>query len=465
MGATKQTIAEEAQTRYETAFAALANRCLGEPYGFHIVAPLLAPGLLESDLQSAKVVFACLSQHTKNGSYTPQSIALEYGMHPSEALKMAQLDSEMSLQDAMEAFLLYHGQWAEIRVAGFTEAWVMKGMSSEEIQAEAAKARKAMGLCARLAASDGKDEFEKKLLAAIDGIRYEYPVTPYLADMRRVVPYYEPGDYIVTAALTGQGKSYDVLNQILHNAKSGIPSAYINLENTPVNVQKRLWQMERGERFRADLSGTDHEMREHLAAWERVKKYPVFSYNPGRSLTAIVSTIRQAWYEHGIQFAGIDYAQLVNIAGYKGNRNYELGEVSGTLRALALELQIPIYALAQLKQEVAKTGEKRGGMYDIKDCADFSQDATIVKILYRPGYFDIHDFELPGGGREPYPDGYADHFIAKGRETGPELVKCRFDPVRGFYDVPEPTQFPSAQPFDGNTITAARPMNDQDIPF
>jgi replicative DNA helicase len=337
---------------------------------------------------------------------------------------------------------------------------VFQGLTSEEIQTEYARARKEFGLTARLTSSDGKEEFEKRLLAAIDGIQYKYPVTPYLKSMRDIVPYYEPGDYIVVAALSGQGKTYDALNQIYHNSLSGVPSCYINLEMTPANVQKRIWQMHTKEMFRPDLGGSDTQMQHYLKSWEEVKKMPFISYNPGRSIEAIVSTIRQDFYERGIQFAAVDYAQKMVSNAYRGARNYELSEISSELRALALELQIPIYVLAQMKQEVSKTHDKRGGMYDIKDCADFTQDATIVQCLYRPGYFDITHYETESGGSEIYPEGYADKFIAKGREIGTGLAKCRFDHIRGFYD--EPTAQPSFQTTD---FTIPRANTNEPVPF
>ncbi|MBP6813171.1 MAG: hypothetical protein KA138_16695 [Saprospiraceae bacterium] len=470
MGIATHAVEQEAQTRYETAFEAFANRCLGEPYNFHRVAPMLHTGILESNLFSAKIVAACLLQFQRNGAYTPQSVGLACTSGANNVsgsvgslhsfVEMSMRDAEMGLTDAMESFFLYHGQWAEIKIAKHAETWVMRGLSSEEIQTEYAKARKDFGLTARLTSSDGKEEFEKRLLAAIDGIQYKYPVTPYLKSMRDIVPYYEPGDFIVVAALSGQGKTYDVLNQIHHNSLNGVPSCYINLEMTPENVQKRIWQMHTQKQFRWDLRGNDAEMQHYLKSWEEVKKMPFISYNPGRSIEAIVSTIRQDFYERGIQFAAVDYAQKMVSNAYRGARNYELSEISGELRSLALELQIPIYVPAQMKQEVSKTHDKRGGMYDIKDCADFTQDATIVQCLYRPGYFDITHYETESGGSEIYPEGYADKFIAKGREIGTGLAKCRFDHIRGFYD--EPTTQPSFQPIN---FTIPRANLDEEIRF
>ena len=463
MGAITHTVEQEAQTRYETSFETLANRCLGEPYNFHRVAPMLHAGVLQSDLISAKIIAACLLQFSKGDGYSPQSIGLMVGLGASQTIEMGQRDAEMDLTDAMESFLLYHGQWAEIKIAKYAETWVMRGLSSEEIQTEYTKARKEFGLSARLTSSDGKEEFEKRLLAAIDGIQYTYPVTPYLKSMRDIVPYYEPGDYIIVAALSGQGKTYDALNQIYHNSLSKVPSCYINLEMTPANVQKRIWQMHTNEMFRPDLGGSDTQMQHYMKSWDDVKKFPFVSYNPGRSIEAIVSTIRQDFYERGIQFAAVDYAQKIVSNTYRGARNYELSEISSELRSLALELQIPIYALAQMKQEVSKTHDKRGGMYDIKDCADFTQDATMVQCLYRPGYFEITHYETEIGGQEIYPDGYADKFIAKGREIGTGLARCRFDHIRGFHDSENSIQAPNyGPPVD---FTEARPSLDEKTPF
>ena len=106
MGAITHTIEQEVQTRYETAFETLAHRCLGEPYNFHQVAPMLLPGLLQSDLHSAKVIASCLLQYTKADGYTPQSVGLQCGIPPAMAVEMAMRDSEMGLTDAMESFLL-----------------------------------------------------------------------------------------------------------------------------------------------------------------------------------------------------------------------------------------------------------------------------------------------------------------------------------------------------------------------
>jgi hypothetical protein len=455
-----QTIAEEVQARYETSFEALANRCLGEPYNFHRVAPILGAEILKSDLLPAKIVSACLDQFLNKDGYTPQSIGLATGLAPSFAVEMSMRDCEMTIGDAMEAFLLYHGQWAELKISDYAKSWVMRGLTSEEIQSEYAKARKSFGLSARLNSSDGKEDFEKRLLAAIDGITFDFPVRPSIKKIQKLIPFYEPGDYIVVGALTGNGKTYYALNQIYQLSLSGVPSCCINLENTPANMQKRIWQMHSKTWFKPDLRGSDEQMRHYLHSWNEVKEMPFRSYNPGPELPAVLAAIRQDWHERSIQFAVVDYAQLMSVPGYSGGRNYELGVISAAFRALALELQIPIMVLAQFKQEVSKTGDKRGGLYDIKDCANFAQDATIMQSLYRPSIFDI----FVDSNGQPYAENYADVSICKGRESGTAQAECRFDHIRGFYDIEEVSEFvpQDVAPID---FSQQRPKPNEDIPF
>lgn len=122
--------------------------------------------------------------------------------------------------------------------------------------------------------------------------------------------------------------------------------------NDPGKCYGTNWQMHTQKQFKWDLRGNDAEMQHYLKSWEEVKKMHSISYNPGRSIQAIVSTIRQDFYERGIQFAAVDYAQKMVSDAYRGARNYELSEISGELQSLALELQIPIYVPAQMKQEV-----------------------------------------------------------------------------------------------------------------
>lgn len=463
MGSLKETIitpgsSPELFTRYTNALQTLAARTIAEPWNFHRIDQSLCPAMYASDNDAARVLSACQSQFRKNARYSPQTIAAAVGIDYSRIALLSQQDTELDLPTAFEYFFEIYGQYIESRIADSIPGWIAESKNSEQIRIDSDKMRTDSGIMSKSYGSDGKEGFEAQLMAAIDGKFQEYPVRPFLSSVRKLIPFYEPGDYIAVAALPGCGKSYYALNSVIDCAERNIPCTYINLENTPENVQKRIWQMKYGQRFERDMSKrTDTEYREMLAAWEAVKKMPFKSVNPGTDVYAVINAIRHDYYERGIQFAAIDYAQLIYSSSYKGSRTYELTHISGALRSLALELKIPIMAMAQLKQEVAQRPDKRGGMYDIKDSATFSQDATYVQILHRPEYFNL-DFDETGNA---YPPEYADVYVAKGRETGTALAKARFNPIKGFYSENEiMPDFNYALP-----ISATINRNEETIPF
>lgn len=465
-----QDKATRLQQKYNRALTALTNRALGEPYNWYKVDHLISPQILASGVEDATILLECQKQFRETGSYSPYSIGLNIsGVHSKtdSFSERAMQDAELDLPAAFDLFFELHRQVVETEIAAAVPYYIESGKSADEALIEAEKYRQQKGATARVIGTDGKEEFESELIAALDGKVYEYPVKPHLPKLRSFLPHYEPGDYIVVSALSGVGKSYFALNTIFHNAQNGVPCVYINLENSPKNMQKRLWQMQAARMFRRDMRGGDTETNAALAAWEQVKKLPIKSVNPGPELPAVLSAIRYAWHEMGAQFAAIDYAQLMYIPGVRDSRNNELGKVSAAFRSLALELQMPIMVLVQQKQEVDKTATKRGGLYDIKDCANFAQDATLCASLYRPVQLQVR---CDPDGNE-YAANYADITFVKGREQGLAFAACAFDPALGFYEAqpefnPIPGQSAASQSLK-SMFPASGPSRQEpeDMPF
>lgn len=468
MGDFQQTAQQKLYTHLQTALEMLAKRVLGEPYNLHRIEDQVKKEMLPPGAWS-EIISECLKQFKKAGSYSASTVAVSLSRDVGELQGYSMEESGMDLVTAFDFFFDSYCRYSETEIMQHQTNWLLDGDTNTEIIAKAEKMRREKGMGARVHHSDGRDEFEKELFASFEGIIYDYPVKPFLSSLRTQIPFLEPGDYVVVAMLSGGGKSYFAINQILYSANQNIPSLYINLENAPKNVQKRMWQMDCNIKFERDFSGMDiQEMMKLKAAWEKVKDMPIKSVNPGPFLHNIISEIRQHRYERGIEFAVVDYAQLVYINGYKQSRINELTEISAKFRALSLELQIPVIVLAQVKQEVIQRPDKRAFMYDIADCKNFTQDASLILLPYRPDYVNVFEREIGPGVIEPYPEGYADIFAGKGRETGRLGAECRFNHIKGFYDVPTifeerilQNNVPEWKPTAGIT----RPVNDEDIPF
>ncbi|MDD3695325.1 MAG: replicative DNA helicase [Lentisphaeria bacterium] len=78
----------------------------------------------------------------------------------------------------------------------------------------------------------------------------------------------------------------------------------------------------------------------------------------------------------------IDYLQLIRVeAGRNANRENEVAKISGSLKALAKELNIPIVVLAQLNRQ-AEQGE-RPKLSNLRESGAIEQDADVVALLHR----------------------------------------------------------------------------------
>jgi replicative DNA helicase len=88
----------------------------------------------------------------------------------------------------------------------------------------------------------------------------------------------------------------------------------------------------------------------------------------------------------------VDYLQLLSSIGRSESRNLEVAAFSRELKAIALEYDITVVALAQLSRSVeSRTIGDRPclpKLSDLRDSGSIEQDADIVMFLYRQSYYD-----------------------------------------------------------------------------
>ncbi len=109
---------------------------------------------------------------------------------------------------------------------------------------------------------------------------------------------------------------------------------------------------------------------------------------PGIHLNTLRARARNIMRKYPYQLMVIDHLQIITLGNYI-NPVQKMTQISGTLKALAKELGIPIIALSQLSRD----SEKRGGdrtpkLSDLRESGSIEQDADIVAMLYREDYYD-----------------------------------------------------------------------------
>lgn len=111
---------------------------------------------------------------------------------------------------------------------------------------------------------------------------------------------------------------------------------------------------------------------------------------PGITIGEIRSKCRRlSSSDEGLGLVIIDYLQLVSSSiNYGGNRQQEVSDISRALKTMAVELRVPVVALAQLSRSVETRENKRPIMSDLRESGSIEQDADIVSFLYRDDYYN-----------------------------------------------------------------------------
>lgn len=85
----------------------------------------------------------------------------------------------------------------------------------------------------------------------------------------------------------------------------------------------------------------------------------------------------------------IDYLQLMSTGSRStDNRVQEVSQITRSLKIMAKELDVPIILLSQLSRATEGRQGHRPMLSDLRESGSIEQDADIVMLLYREGYYD-----------------------------------------------------------------------------
>jgi len=122
----------------------------------------------------------------------------------------------------------------------------------------------------------------------------------------------------------------------------------------------------------------------------------------GLSINELRAKSRRLMDKHGLGLIVIDYLQLLKSPSKRGqeNRQIEIAEISGGIKALAKELKIPIIVLAQLNRKSEDRGDGKPRISDLRESGSIEQDADVVGLLYRAAYYAKDEEEKSEKGGE-----------------------------------------------------------------
>ena len=97
----------------------------------------------------------------------------------------------------------------------------------------------------------------------------------------------------------------------------------------------------------------------------------------------VSASIRSAHRACPIKLVVIDYLQKIKCASKQEKRTYEVGEVSGIIRGLAVETGAAFLTLAQLNREGEKDKGRAPRLSDLADSGQIERDADTIGLLSR----------------------------------------------------------------------------------
>jgi replicative DNA helicase len=185
---------------------------------------------------------------------------------------------------------------------------------------------------------------------------------------------FQKGDLIVIAARTGIGKTAFALNILLYSIRRNLKVALFSLEMSREQIGLRIigcdsgvdiWQLKTGH-----IPPNRWDSVSEAAS--KLKLCNFWLFDKSISLDELDGRIRQLSIEKGgLDLVIVDYLQLVQVSSKRiENRTQEVTEISRGLKAIAMDLNIPVIALSQLNAD----GE-------VRESRAIEQDASLVIII------------------------------------------------------------------------------------
>lgn len=204
-----------------------------------------------------------------------------------------------------------------------------------------------------------------------------------------------PGDLIYLGGRPAMGKTSLALSIALNVARSGRGVAIASLEMTPEAMAMRALSeqtshlrtavyytsMRRGDLHEPQVEATQ-------AAARSVAELPI-SFLPRQynDIGALSAGVKQVARTSDLGLVIVDYLQLMRSSLSRGNANEHVSDISKSLKALSMQVNVPVIALSQLSRAVENREDKRPQLSDLRDSGSIEQDADAVLFCYRDEYY------------------------------------------------------------------------------
>ena len=222
----------------------------------------------------------------------------------------------------------------------------------------------------------------EKLRGAVDSVT---GISTGFDRLDRLTTGFHAGELIVLAARPSVGKTTLALNMAEHIAShSGKAVGFFSLEMADQQLSNRLVCANAGVGIQAIMNPnlSEKHLRELQHAADRLSRLPMYIEDTaGIGPMELRAKARRLAKHEQLGAVFVDYLQLMRSEDRVENRQQEIAQISGSLKALAKELSLPVVALSQLSRRAVNRGGQPK-LSDLRESGAIEQDADVVLFLH-----------------------------------------------------------------------------------
>lgn len=198
-------------------------------------------------------------------------------------------------------------------------------------------------------------------------------------------------DLIIIGARPSVGKTAFATFFAEEAAKQGKHVYFVSIEMTAMQLVARMAAREGisySNMRKGMLSAYEWSMIDNRASKLQNLKINIADSPDCRQLSYIKSEARLLKRKGELDIMFVDYLGLIKTSMRFEKRYIEVGYITGELKNLAKELQIPIVLLAQLTRPPQGREKEAPRMEALRESGDIEQDADIIILPHRPYLYD-----------------------------------------------------------------------------
>lgn len=218
-----------------------------------------------------------------------------------------------------------------------------------------------------------------------------------------------PGSFYLLAGRASMGKSSVGQHIALAVAEANGGVLYASLEMTGADMAARAissgLMRTRGVRVPYfDMQAGNMTEEQFRQVIEETKRQEALPFRTGerecRDMPTLRSAIRRSLKAWGdkieLKLVVIDYVQQLTGKGFRSVYD-RVSEASDFCKQVAMDFNVPVLALSQLSREVERRDPPVPMMSDLRESGKLEEDADVVMLLYRSGYYLSKKIEAHNG--------------------------------------------------------------------